>query len=270
MPFPHGILSTPMCGIFGYVGPRDPVPIIMGGFASLEYRGYDSAGIAVVEDSKLQVRRRSGKAQESRRPAHQAAADRSISVSAIRAGPRMAGLLKKTPIRIATAKAALSSRTTASSRTTFARSGNLIEEGHKFTTETDTEVIAHLIEKYFDGNLEDAVVKTLAQLKGLFAFICMSADDPQKIVAVREGNPLDRRGGRWRGFRRFGCSRQCFPIRARFCFSMTTKSPSLLATASGCWTPPATAAKAAVPAHHLGSDHGGKGRLQAFHAQGNL
>jgi len=50
-----------MCGIFGYVGPRDPVPIIMGGLKSLEYRGYDSAGIAIVEDGKLQVRRSSGK-----------------------------------------------------------------------------------------------------------------------------------------------------------------------------------------------------------------
>src|SRR5262249_17118689 len=66
----------------------------------------------------------------------------------------------------------------------------LTEEGHQFTTETDNEGIAHLIEKHFDGSLEDAVIKTLAQLKGLFAFTCVSADDPQKIVAVREGNPL--------------------------------------------------------------------------------
>jgi glucosamine--fructose-6-phosphate aminotransferase (isomerizing) len=66
----------------------------------------------------------------------------------------------------------------------------LVEEGHKFTTETDTEVIAHLIEKYFKGNLEEAVMQTLGELKGLFAFTCVSADDPQKIVAVREGAPI--------------------------------------------------------------------------------
>ena len=66
----------------------------------------------------------------------------------------------------------------------------LLKEGHKFTTETDTEVIAHLIEKYFKGNLENAVLATLKELKGLFAFVALSADDPQKIVAVREGAPL--------------------------------------------------------------------------------
>jgi glucosamine--fructose-6-phosphate aminotransferase (isomerizing) len=63
-------------------------------------------------------------------------------------------------------------------------------DGHTFKTETDTEVIAHTIEKNFDGNLEDAVLRTLAELKGLFAFIALSVDDPQKIVAVRQGAPL--------------------------------------------------------------------------------
>ena len=178
-----------MCGIFGYVGPRDPVPIIMGGLRSLEYRGYDSAGIAIIEDSNLQVRRSSGKLRN------------------------LEELLSKQPLNgqfgLGHTRWATHGRPTEENahphrdckgRIVVAHNGiienylslkrKLVEEGHKFTTETDTEVIAHLIEKYFEGSLEQAVIKTLAQLKGLFAFTCVSADDPQKIVAVREGNPL--------------------------------------------------------------------------------
>src|SRR6478672_1571540 len=178
-----------MCGIFGYVGLKDPVPIIMGGLRSLEYRGYDSAGIAIVENDQLQVRRSSGKLKN------------------------LEDLLGKQPVTgrfgLGHTRWATHGRPTEENahphrdckgRIVVAHNGiienylplkrKLIEEGHKFTTETDTEVIAHLLEKNFAGDLETAVVKTLAQLKGLFAFICMSADDPQKIVAVREGNPL--------------------------------------------------------------------------------
>jgi glutamine---fructose-6-phosphate transaminase (isomerizing) len=178
-----------MCGIFGYVGPQDPVPIIMGGLRSLEYRGYDSAGIAIVEDGKLHVRRASGKLKN------------------------LEELLTKQPVNgqfgLGHTRWATHGRPTEENahphrdckgRIVVAHNGiienylslkrQLTEEGHKFTTETDTEVIAHLIEKHFAGNLEDAVLKTLAQLKGLFAFTCVSADDSQKIVAVREGNPL--------------------------------------------------------------------------------
>src|SRR2546427_13084402 len=178
-----------MCGIFGYIGPRDPVPIIMGGLKSLEYRGYDSAGIAIIQDQNLQVRRCSGKLKN------------------------LEELLAKQPVTgqfgLGHTRWATHGRPTEENahpqrdckgRIVVAHNGiienylslnrKLLEEGHKFTTETDTEVIAHLIEKHFKGNLEDAVVKTLAELKGLFAFTCVSADDPQKIVAVREGNPL--------------------------------------------------------------------------------
>jgi glucosamine--fructose-6-phosphate aminotransferase (isomerizing) len=178
-----------MCGIFGYIGPRDPVPIIMGGLRSLEYRGYDSAGIAIIQDQKLQVRRCSGKLKN------------------------LEELLTKQPVTgqfgLGHTRWATHGRPTEENahphrdckgRIVVAHNGiienylalkrKLSEEGHKFTTETDTEIIAHLIEKHFDGNLEDAVVKTLAELKGLFAFTCVCVDDPQKIVAVREGNPL--------------------------------------------------------------------------------
>src|SRR5215471_7447527 len=178
-----------MCGIFGYVGPRDPVPIIMGGLRSLEYRGYDSAGIAIVQNRRLAVRRCSGKLRN------------------------LEDLLVKEPVTgefgLGHTRWATHGRPTeenahphrdCNGRIVVAHNGiienylqlkrKLIEEGHRFTTETDTEVIAHLLEKNFSGDLQEAVVKTLAHLKGLFAFICVCVDDPQKIVAVREGNPL--------------------------------------------------------------------------------
>src|SRR3989454_8478161 len=178
-----------MCGIFGYIGPRDPVPIIMGGLRSLEYRGYDSAGIAIIEGQNLQIRRASGKLK------------------------KLEDLIAKQPVTgqfgLGHTRWATHGRPTEENahphrdckgRIVVAHNGiienylslkrKLISDGHKFTTETDTEVIAHLLEKHFQGSLEDAVVKTLAELKGLFAFTCVCVDDPQKIVAVREGNPL--------------------------------------------------------------------------------
>jgi len=161
----------------------------MGGLKSLEYRGYDSAGIAIIQDGTLQVRRASGKLKN------------------------LEELLVNNPVKgqfgVGHTRWATHGRPTEENahphrdckgRIVVAHNGiienylslkrKLIEEGHKFTTETDTEVIAHLLEKHFNGNLEEAVFKTLSQLKGLYAFICVSADDPQKIVAVREGNPL--------------------------------------------------------------------------------
>ncbi len=161
-----------MCGIFGYVGPRDPVPLIMGGLKSLEYRGYDSAGIAIVDDGKLLVRRCSGKLKN------------------------LEDLLVKEPVTgqfgLGHTRWATHGRPTeenahphrdCTNRIVVAHNGiienyvplkrQLLKEGHKFTTETDTEVIAHLIEKHFKGNLEEAVLKTLKELKGLFAFVTL-------------------------------------------------------------------------------------------------
>jgi len=178
-----------MCGIFGYVGPRNPVPIIMGGLKSLEYRGYDSAGIAVVENGKLKVVRSSGKLK------------------------KLEDVLEKEPVSgqfgIGHTRWATHGRPTEENahphrdckgRIVVVHNGiienylalkqSLIAEGHRFTTETDTEVIAHLLEKNFKGNLEQAVITTLKDLKGLYAFAALSVDDPEKLVAVREGAPL--------------------------------------------------------------------------------
>ncbi|MBI2150110.1 MAG: glutamine--fructose-6-phosphate transaminase (isomerizing) [Acidobacteria bacterium] len=178
-----------MCGIFGYVGPRDPVPIIMSGLRSLEYRGYDSAGIAIIRDQTLTVRRCSGKLKN----LEDLLAKKPVSGQFGLGHTRWATHGRPTeenahPHRDCKGRIVVAHNGIIENYLSLKR--KLLEEGHKFTTETDTEVIAHLIEKHFAGNLEEAVVKTLAQLKGLFAFTCVSADDPQKIVAVREGAPI--------------------------------------------------------------------------------
>lgn len=161
----------------------------MGGLKSLEYRGYDSAGIAVVENDALKVRRSSGKLKN------------------------LQDLLDKEPLTgkfgIGHTRWATHGRPTEENahphrdckgRIVVVHNGiienyvslkrSLTAEGHKFTTETDTEVIAHLIEKHFHGNLEEAVFQSLKELKGLYAFSVLCADDPEKLVAVREGAPL--------------------------------------------------------------------------------
>ena len=177
-----------MCGIFGYIGNRDAVPIVLEGLKSLEYRGYDSAGVAVVKNGEVGLRRCSGKLSN------------------------LKGLLASQPLEgnygLGHTRWATHGRPTEENahphrdckgRIVVVHNGiienyltlkrGLTSEGHQFTTETDTEVIAHLIEKYFDGNLESAVIEALKELRGLFAFSAISADDPQKIVTGRDGPP---------------------------------------------------------------------------------
>jgi glucosamine--fructose-6-phosphate aminotransferase (isomerizing) len=178
-----------MCGIFGYVGPRDPVPIIMSGLRSLEYRGYDSAGIAIIHGDELTVRRCSGKL----RNLEDLLAREPISGEFGLGHTRWATHGRPTeenahPHRDCKGRIVVAHNGIIENYLSLKR--RLIEEGHRFTTETDTEVIAHLIERYFAGNLESAVIKAMAELRGLFAFTVVSADDPQKIIAVREGAPL--------------------------------------------------------------------------------
>src|SRR5437867_5362079 len=178
-----------MCVIFGYIGPRDPVPVIMGGLRSLEYRGYDSAGIAIIEGQQLRIRRCSGKLKN----LEELLRDQPVTGQFGLGHTRWATHGRPTeenahPHRDCRGRIVVAHNGIIENYLALKR--KLIEEGHKFTTETDTEVIAHLLEKHFQGNLEDAVVQTLAEMKGLYAFTCISVDDPQKIVAVREGNLL--------------------------------------------------------------------------------
>src|SRR5580692_8335999 len=179
-----------MCGIVGYIGNRRAVPIILDGLRRLEYRGYDSAGIAVLNgDNHLSVRRASGKLRNLE--------------DAIRVNP-MDG-----PYGIGHTRWATHGRPTEENAHPHRDcTGDIVVvhngivenylqlkhqlqlEGHKFVTETDTEVIAHLVEKYNQGNLEDAVRSAVKELRGVFALSVIASSDPNKIVAARLGPPV--------------------------------------------------------------------------------
>jgi glucosamine--fructose-6-phosphate aminotransferase (isomerizing) len=185
-----------MCGIVGYVGKKSVVPIIIEGLRRLEYRGYDSAGIAVAGDGDgLQLRRAEGKL----RNLEESIRLRPLSGTYGIGHTRWATHGRPTeenahPHRDCTGKIVVVHNGIVENYLSLKK--KLIEEGHKFTTETDTEVIAHLVEKYSksSGNgshvpLEDALRQTVKQLTGVFAMAVISTDDPNKIVAARNGPP---------------------------------------------------------------------------------
>src|SRR5208282_1091104 len=186
-----------MCGIVGYVGKKSVVPIIIEGLRRLEYRGYDSAGIAVAGDGEgLQIRRAEGKLQN----LEEVVRNRPIQGTYGIGHTRWATHGRPTeenahPHRDCTGKIVVVHNGIVENYLTLKK--KLIEEGHKFTTETDTEIIAHLIEKYSanPGNgkrltLEEAVRRTVKELSGVFALAVISVDEPNKIVAARNGPPL--------------------------------------------------------------------------------
>jgi glucosamine--fructose-6-phosphate aminotransferase (isomerizing) len=179
-----------MCGIVGYIGPRRAVPIIMDGLKKLEYRGYDSSGIAVLEeDDCLAVRRASGKLRNLEEALLLDPVDGFYGIGHTRwATHGRATKENAHPHRDCKGDIVVVHNGIVENYLTLKH--QLQTEGHKFVTETDTEVIAHLVEKYYDGNLENAVRDAVRQLTGVFAISVISRKDPNKIVAARNGPPV--------------------------------------------------------------------------------
>jgi glucosamine--fructose-6-phosphate aminotransferase (isomerizing) len=185
-----------MCGIVGYVGKKEVVPVIIEGLRRLEYRGYDSAGIAVSGNGdKLQIRRAEGKLHNLEEAIKLKPLDGSYGIGHTRWATHGRPTEENAhPHRDCTGKIVVVHNGIVENYLSLKK--KLIEEGHKFVTETDTEVIAHLIERYLkSGNgqrpsLEDAVRRTVKELNGVFALAVISVDDPNKIVAARNGPPL--------------------------------------------------------------------------------
>ena len=177
-----------MCGIVGYIGPKNATPIIMNGLKKLEYRGYDSAGIAVLDNGKIEIRRDAGKLE------------------------RLSHLVQESPIKGNlgighTRWATHGEPNTRNAHPHLGMTGDvvvvhngivenfsslrdeLISEGAEFRSETDTEVIVHLIERYLSGSdFTTAVQKALRHLKGAHGIVVMCRLEPDKIIAARIGN----------------------------------------------------------------------------------
>ena len=184
-----------MCGIVGYVGKKSVVPIILDGLRRLEYRGYDSAGIAVGGNGDgLQIRRAEGKLHNLEEAIREKPLHGSYGIGHTRWATHGQPTEENAhPHRDCTGKIVVVHNGIVEN--SLALKKKLMEGGHKFTTETDTEIIAHLVEKYSQSHngrrpsLEEAVRQTVKQLSGVFALAVISADDPNKIVAARNGPP---------------------------------------------------------------------------------
>ncbi|MBI2042196.1 MAG: glutamine--fructose-6-phosphate transaminase (isomerizing) [Candidatus Nealsonbacteria bacterium] len=182
-----------MCGIVGYIGKQRDIKVGLAALKRLEYRGYDSAGLAVFDSAKNQVLcvKTIGRIE---------ALENEIANSGLQ--------LNGSPALFHTRWATHGGVTQANAHPHHDCKGNIwlvhngiIEnykelkemlegEGHKFLSETDTEVAAHLIEKFFNGNLEEAVRKAIKLIKGAYALAVISRDDPQKLIAARLSSPL--------------------------------------------------------------------------------
>jgi glutamine---fructose-6-phosphate transaminase (isomerizing) len=185
-----------MCGIVGYVGKKRVVPVIIDGLRRLEYRGYDSAGIAVCGNGDgLQIRRAEGKLRNLEEVIRLKPLDGTYGIGHTRWATHGRPTEENAhPHRDCSGRIVVVHNGIIENYVTLKK--QLIGEGHKFTTETDTEIIAHMVEKYYakDGNgsrpsLEEAVRKTVKLLTGVFALAVISVDEPDKIVAARMGPP---------------------------------------------------------------------------------
>ena len=178
-----------MCGIVGYVGKRQATPFLIEGLTKLEYRGYDSSGIAVLNEDKIRVEKCMGRLAELKR---------------IIEGNEPAGHIGIGHTRWATHGRPSDSNahphTDCAGNFAVVHNGiienymslkeELIEKGHSFKSETDTEVVAHLLEEVYNGDFEASVREVLSRIEGSYALVFMSREHPDRLICTKQDNPL--------------------------------------------------------------------------------
>ena len=178
-----------MCGIVGYIGPRSAAEICLAGLKRLEYRGYDSAGVAVISDGELDVRKVVGKLANL-----EEALQAEPLVGAPGIGHTRWATHGKPSVVNSHPHLSTNGRIAVVHNGIIENYGELREqlsgEGYKFVSQTDTEVMAHLLQKYYEGDLREAVRRAVLDLEGAFAFGVICADSPDELVAVRRFSPL--------------------------------------------------------------------------------
>src|SRR5260370_17542228 len=181
-----------MCGIVGYVGKKQVVPLIIDGLRKLEYRGYDSAGIAVVDESHhLQIRRAKGKLRNLEEALRQKPLDGTYGVGHTRWATHGRPTEENAhPHRDCTGRLVVVHNGIIENYLQL--KDELRQKDHQFVTETDTEIIAHLIEEHLKSgaDFESAVRKTVTELRGIFAVSMISGDEPDTIISAGQGPPV--------------------------------------------------------------------------------
>jgi glucosamine--fructose-6-phosphate aminotransferase (isomerizing) len=181
-----------MCGIVGYVGNKQVVPLIIDGLRKLEYRGYDSAGIAVVnEDHDLEIRRAEGKLRNLEETIRLSPLDGTYGIGHTRWATHGRPTEENAhPHRDCTGRVVVVHNGIIENYLQLKE--RLRKRDHRFVTETDTEIIAHLIEEHLKEhlNFEQAVRAAVSELRGIFALSIIHADEPDTIIAVRQGPPV--------------------------------------------------------------------------------
>jgi len=178
-----------MCGIVGYIGPKDATPILIGGLKRLEYRGYDSAGVALIDRGALETRRAEGKIARLEGVLAEQPVQGHVGIGHTRwatHGPpsdRNAHPHLSTDNTVAVVHNGIIENADALRK-------ELQSKGHTFRSDTDTEVLSHLIQELFEGSLEEAVIGALRVVEGTYGIAVVSSKDPGKIVGARKGSPL--------------------------------------------------------------------------------
>jgi len=178
-----------MCGIVGYIGPAQAAPFLLEGMEKLEYRGYDSAGIAVYDGNAIKISKSVGRLN---------VLEKKVEINPLKGSLGIGHTRWATHGRPSDANSHPHSDCTG--RFVVVHNGiienylhlkeQLIAKGHKFTSETDTEVVAHLIEECYEGDFEAAVKKVLEQIEGSYALVFMCRDEPGKLICTKQDNPL--------------------------------------------------------------------------------
>ncbi len=178
-----------MCGIVGYVGPRQAATLLLEGLRRLEYRGYDSAGIAVVNGAGLAIRKAAGKLSNLEKEVAGNLPKGTIGIGHTRWATHGAPTTPNAhPHTDQSGRIALIHNGIIENAGSFRKA--LLMRGHTFTSETDTEVLAHLVGELYQGNLEEAVAAALRDVEGAYGIAVISADEPGVLVAARNGSPL--------------------------------------------------------------------------------
>ena len=178
-----------MCGIVGYIGENKARPVLMNGIRRLEYRGYDSAGISIINDNKMVSERSVGFVDELEKKLNGKFDKGTLGIVHTRWATHGAPTVENAhPHCDCTGNISIVHNGIIENYNYL--KAKLEKEGHIFKSETDSEVIAHLIESHFEGELEDAVRRALKEVDGAYGLAIISLDDPGKLIAARRGSPM--------------------------------------------------------------------------------